>query len=63
MIIESGVIIDATVVKVPVKLGDYRSNRSRDIRLPDFVRTTTTTTTTTTPVANFGDSRLKPSEA
>ena len=33
----SGVVIDPTAVKVHVKFGDPRSNRSRDIRLPHFV--------------------------
>ena len=33
----SGVIADPTSVKVPVKFGDSKSNRSRDIRLPHFV--------------------------
>ena len=33
----SGVVIDPTGVKVRVKFGDSRSNRSRDIRLPHFV--------------------------
>ena len=32
-------------MNVPVKFGDSRSNRSRDMRLPHFVRTTATTTT------------------
>ena len=39
-----GVVVDLTDVKVPVKFGDSRLNRSRDIRLPHFVRTTTSTT-------------------
>ena len=30
-------IVDPTVVQVPVKLNDSRSYRSRDIRLPQFV--------------------------
>ena len=38
----SSVIVDPTGVKVRVKFGDSRSNRSRDIRLPHFVHTTTT---------------------
>ena len=38
-----------TGVKVRVIFGDSRSNRSRDVQLPHFVRTTTTTTTTTQP--------------
>ena len=33
----SGMVVDPTGVKVPVKFGDSRSNRSRDIRLPHFV--------------------------
>ena len=33
----SGAVVDLTGVKVPVKFGDSRSNRSRDIRLPHFV--------------------------
>ena len=28
----SGVVVDPTSVKVPVKFGDSRSNRSRDLR-------------------------------
>ena len=39
--------VDPTGMKVDVKLGDSRSNRSRDIRLIHFVRTPTTATTTT----------------
>ena len=39
----SGAVVDPTGVKVRVKFGDSRSNRSRDIRLPNFVRTVTTT--------------------
>ena len=38
----SGAVIDPTGVKVHVKFGYSRSNRSRDIRLPHFVRTSTT---------------------
>ena len=33
----SGVVVDPTGIKVPVKFGDSRSNRSRDLRLPLFV--------------------------
>ena len=33
----SGVFVDRTGRKVPVKLGDSRSKRPRDIRLPHFV--------------------------
>ena len=33
----SGVVVDSTGVKVRVKFGDSRLNRSRDIRLPHFV--------------------------
>ena len=33
----SGAVVDPTGVKVRVKFGDSRSNRSRDIGLPDFV--------------------------
>ena len=33
----SGIIIDPTCLKDPVKFGNSRSNRSRDIRLPHFV--------------------------
>ena len=33
----SGVVIDLTGVEVRVKLGDSRSNSSRDMRLPHFV--------------------------
>ena len=33
----SGAVVDPTGVKIRVKFGDSRSNRSRDIRLPDFV--------------------------
>ena len=44
----SGVVIDPTGLKVPVILCDSRSNRSCDMRLPHFVRSTTTTTMTTT---------------
>ena len=33
----SGVIVDPISVKVAVKCGDSRSNRSPDIRLPHFV--------------------------
>ena len=33
----SGVVVEPTGVKVAVKLGDSRSTRSRDIRLPNFV--------------------------
>ena len=33
----SGEFIEPTGVKVPVKFGDSRSNRPRDIRLPHFV--------------------------
>ena len=33
----SGVVVDLTGLKVPIKFGDSRSNRSRDIRLPHFV--------------------------
>ena len=40
----SGMVVGPMGVKASVKLGDSRSNRSRDIRLPQFVRTTTTTT-------------------
>ena len=40
-------VVEPMGVKVLVKFGDSRSNRSRDIRLPHFVGTTTTTTTTT----------------
>ena len=36
-------VVDPTGVKVRVKFGDSRSNHSRDIRLPHFVRTTATT--------------------
>ena len=32
----SGVVVDPTGVKIPVKFGDSRSNRSRNIRLPHF---------------------------
>ena len=32
-----GVVVDPTGVKVRLKFGDPRSNRSRDIRLPHFV--------------------------
>ena len=38
----SGVVVDPTGLKVCVKFGYSRPNRSRDIRLPHFVRTTTT---------------------
>ena len=41
-----GVVVEPAGVKVRVKFGDSRSNSSRDIRLPHFVRPTTTTTTT-----------------
>ena len=37
----SGMVVDPTGVKARVKFDDSRSNRSRDIRLPYFVRTTT----------------------
>ena len=30
-------VVDPTGVKVPVKLGDFRSNRSQDVRLSHFV--------------------------
>ena len=33
----SGVLVDPREMKTSVKLGDSRSNRSRDIRLPQFV--------------------------
>ena len=33
----SAAVIDPTCVKVPVKFGDSKSNRSRDTRLPHFV--------------------------
>ena len=33
----SDVFIDQTGVKIPVKIGDSSSNRSRDMRLPHFV--------------------------
>ena len=39
----SGVVVDPMGMKVSGKFGDSRSNRSRHIRLPHFVRTTTTT--------------------
>ena len=42
----SGANVGQAGEDVPVKFGDSRSNNSRDIRLPHFVRTTTTTTTT-----------------
>ena len=32
----SGIVVDPTGVKVPLKFGDSKSNRSRDIRLPHF---------------------------
>ena len=32
----SGVVVDPTDMKVRVKFGDSRSNRSRDIRLPQM---------------------------
>ena len=41
----SGVVIGPTGVKVLWKFGDSRSNRSRCVRLPHFVKRTTTTTT------------------
>ena len=40
----SGVVVDLTDLKVPVKFCGSRPNCSRDIRLPHFVRTRTTTT-------------------
>ena len=40
----SGVVVDPTGLKVHAKFDAFRSNRSRDIRLPHFVLTTTTTT-------------------
>ena len=43
----SDAFVDPSDVKVRVKFGDPRSNRSPDMRLPHFVRTTTTMTTTT----------------
>ena len=33
----SGVAVDPRSVKIHVKVGDSRSNRSRDVRLPHFV--------------------------
>ena len=36
----SGQAVDIVGVDVPVKFGDSRSNRSRDIRQPHFVLTT-----------------------
>ena len=33
----SSVVVESRGVKVNVKFGDSRSNRSRDIRLPDIV--------------------------
>ena len=39
----SGANVEQVGLNVHVKFGDSRSNRSRDIRLPHFVRTTTTT--------------------
>ena len=33
----SGVVVDPIRIKFHVKLGDSRSNRSRDIRVPHFV--------------------------
>ena len=33
----SGVVVDPMGMKVPVKFGESRSNRSIDIRLPHFV--------------------------
>ena len=33
-------VVEPTGMKVPVKFGDSRSSRSRDIRLPHFVRAT-----------------------
>ena len=39
-------VVDPTGVKVRVKFAEFRSNRSRDIRLGHFVRTTTTTAAT-----------------
>ena len=33
----SSMVVEPTGTKAPVKLGDSRSNRSRDIRLPHFV--------------------------
>ena len=37
----SGLDVEQVGVNDPVKFGDFWSNRSRDIRLPHFVRTTT----------------------
>ena len=34
----SSVVVDPTGVKVPIKFCGSKSNRSRDIRLPHFVR-------------------------
>ena len=50
-------IVEPTGVKVHVKVDDSMSNRSRDIQLPHFVRTTTTTTTT--PADGPYDNRAK----
>ena len=41
----SGVDVEHVGMNIHVKFGDFRSNCSRDIPLPHFVRTTTTTTT------------------
>ena len=38
----SGVDVEQVGMNARVKFGDSGSNRSRDIRLPPFVRTTTT---------------------
>ena len=35
--VTSGEVVDPTCAKVHVKFADSRSNRSRDIRLPQFV--------------------------
>ena len=47
----SGEVVDPASLKVRVKYGDSRSNRSRDIR--------TTPTTTTTPADGPYDNRAK----
>ena len=41
----SGVDVELVGMNVPAKFDDSTPHHSRDIRLPNFVRTTTTTTT------------------
>ena len=53
----SGVVAEPIGMKVRVKFGDTRSSRSRDIRMPHFVRTTTTTTQTDGPYDNTAKRR------